>query len=233
MSTQGTRRFNLSIILIVFSLLMACILPQKMEETFVDIFIDTEEERCIQEGGDWHYAEKIKRWVCLTDIAPFMPLDESEDNAEAPSQVEAPSEVDTSVPDGTYIGTTTLPDYWDNLNWAGTIEENAITIIVAADGSVSGVMIAVGKGYKSDPIDGCVSQINFYTEAALSGQLTEIGGPIDFQITRTKEIWRSGCPSGTETTTESGNMQAQVSIIDNQIIRGAVPNYFSIETRKR
>ena len=65
MSTQGTRRFNLSIILIVFSLLMACILPQKMEETFVDIFIDTEEERCIQEGGDWHYAEKIKRWVCL------------------------------------------------------------------------------------------------------------------------------------------------------------------------
>jgi len=53
------------------------------------------------------------------------------------------------------------------------------------------------------------------------------------EIIRTEEIWRSGCPSGTETTTETGDVQAQVSIIGNRKIKGAIPDYFSFETTKR
>ena len=221
------------VVVLLLSLLTGCNLPRESVEFWWDNLGLGEANDVIVDDG----FDESEPYDYDSEPFPLEPGDSVDDAAPALTLAEElPGEVDTSVPDGTYVGITTLPDFWDNLeggHWQGTIEENEITIIVAADGNVSGALIAMRKGDKSTPIDGCVSQINLYTEATLSGQLTETGGAIEMQITRTDEIWRSGCPSGTETKTESGNVQAQVSIIGNRIIKGAVPDYFSFETIKR
>ena len=145
-------------------------------------------------------------------------------------EIATPSnDVDTSVPDGTYVGTTTLPEYWDNYSQGGwgerTIEENEITIIVSPYGDVSGGVIFVWKG-NPVPIESCVWTINMYSTATLSGRLTETGGTIDIAEEFTRDILRSGCPADSETLTINNNYQAQVSIIGNRIIRGEVSGYF-------
>ncbi len=232
MSLRKKSYTRVLILLLLFSLMMACI-PRDLMKTFVSVFASSEETRCKKDGGDWYYNEELKKWMCRYGAAPFMLPDLPEESS---SDEKAPSEVDTSVPDGTYVGTTTLPEFWAGLaggHWDGTIVRNEITIIVAEDGSVSGALMVGSVGEKSAPIDGCVSQINLYVEGTLSGKLTETGGTIDIQLTRTDEVWRSGCPSGTETETENGEVQAQVSIIENKIIKGAVPAYFSFEASKR
>ncbi|MBT3316303.1 MAG: hypothetical protein HN390_17010 [Anaerolineae bacterium] len=209
-------------LLMLMIFLLACELSGIVSDI---IYHDTEEDRCFEDGGDWYYNEEMGRWMCLEGFDPLLlPYDESE----------APAEVDTSVPEGTYVGTTTLPEFWDSsLTWDGTVSENEITIIADEFGNISGGMIVIGKGYESTPIDGCVSRINFYAEAEPSGQLIAYSGTIDLHITRTQEIWRSGCPSATKTSVESGTVQAQVTIIDNRVFKGVVPNYFSFEATKR
>ena len=198
----------------------------------------------VVQGGDWVVkGDDDADGCCKTATNKCeddggLPVQSPETDAEsAPVEEpveEPPAEVDTSVPEGTYVGTTTLPDYWDSsLTWDGTVSENEITIIADEFGNISGEMNVIGKGYESTPIDGCVSRINFYAEAEPSGQLIVYSGTIDLFITRTEEIWRSGCPSGTETSVESGTVQAQVTIIDNRVIKGVVPNYFNFEAFKR
>ena len=145
--------------------------------------------------------------------------------------VTATATPDTSVPDGTYVGVTTIPEYWDNYSQGGwgerTIEENEITIIVSPYGDVSGGVIFVGKGTPvSVPGETCIYTVNVYSTATLSGSLTETGGTIDIVDELTTEIIRNGCPGDSETNTFSNNYQTQVSIIDNQIITGDVPGYF-------
>jgi len=207
-----------------------------------NVFVSLE-SKCEEDGGYWVVDLETGEGNCKRDYYedPLSPEGESSETDAESEPAEEPedelsSEVDTSVPDGIYVGTTTLPEYWENITdgwYPGVVTENEITIIVAADGTVSGAMIAIRKGDKSTPIKGCVSRITLSTEGTLSGQLTEIGGIIEFQLIDTKEIWRSGCPSGTDVQTESGKMQAQVSIINNRIIKGAIPNHFSFETTKR
>ena len=161
------------------------------------------------------------------------PIEETSNDAIATNTNEAATsssnDVDTSVPDGTYVGTTTIPAYWDGFSeggWGGkTIEENEITIIVSPYGDVSGGVIFVWKG-NPVPIESCVWTINMYSTATLSGRLTETGGTIDIAEEFTRDILRSGCPADSETLTINNNYQAQVSIIGNRIIRGEVSGYF-------
>ncbi len=217
--------YGRGLLVLMFSVfLLACELPS----VFADILLsDTAEDRCFEDGGIWYYNEETGKWMCAPGVDIHFPIPPVESES---------AEVDTSVPDGTYVGATTLPEFWDDLSgghWQGAIEKNEITIIVSETGSVSGAIIVIRVGDKSTPIDGCTSQINLYVEGSLSGQLDERGGTIEIDMIRTEEIWRSGCPSGTETKTENGNVQAQVSIIGNQVIKGDVPNYFSFEAMKR
>jgi hypothetical protein len=210
-------------------------------ETVAPSLFRSEESECVDHGGLWivindETGEGECKWDNVEAFPDYPGGNVPENEADtSPAQDEAsPHEVDTSVPYGTYVGDTTLPDYWtDTLIWHGTIEANEITIIVSEKGKVSGGMIVIGKGEKSTPIDGCVSQVNFYTEAEISGQLTETGGLINFDITRATEVWRSGCPADTETIPSSGIVQAQVSILGNIFIEGTVPDYFSFETTKQ
>ena len=147
-------------------------------------------------------------------------------------EIATPSnDVDTSVPDGTYIGTTTLPEDWDNYSqglWEeSTIEENEIMIIISPYGDVSGGVIFVLKGEPvSVPGESCIFTVNLYSTATLSGNLTETGGTIDIADELTSEVLSSGCPYDSYTTFSTNTYQAQVSIIDNQIIIGEVPGYY-------
>ena len=219
-------------------------------------------EYCVATGGEWVEQKDEKSGDVVAHFCDYShPYQEPESAApvedapvEEPADVEseqetsptdqsetAPNEVDTSVPDGVYVGTTTLPDYFDNMSanddysMSGrTIAENEITIIVSPYGEVSGGIIFVWLGDQSVPIDGCVTAVNVYSTASLSGQITETGGTIEITDDLSQEIWRSGCPSGTEIVYENhGTYQAKVSIIGNRIIHGDVPGYFSFEATKR
>ena len=238
-------------IIVIFPLLlslMACKVATNTIEAFefwgsqvAPMFFITLEDRCMEDGGIWIIDEGTGEGECeRTYYGVTLPSESESSEADAESEPvdeiesDQSNEADTSVPEGTYVGTTTLPDYWNNNQpWLGTIPQNEITIIVDNGGHVSGAMIVIGKGYQSEPIDGCVSRFNLYTEANLEGRLIITKGAIDLHMTRTEEIWRSGCPSATERSIESGTVQAQILIIDNKVIKGAVPNYFSFEATKR
>jgi hypothetical protein len=141
---------------------------------------------------------------------------------------EAPAE-NTSIPVGTYKGTTDLGKLYVEA-WGGSVTTNEIIITVAEDGTTSGSFTSIYDSGWAEPIEwgdppqNCTSQILITEIGTLNGQLIASSGTLAMEVTLTKYINRSGCPSPTETETLTDSVSVIISITD-ETMTGNAPDY--------
>ena len=156
-------------------------------------------------------------------------------DAEAPLQLDSPSEVDESPISGiTYRGSTTISEqyaeYWDG----GEAVTNEIIIVVADDGTVTGVIASVWAVGPLDPIEWeaepggptlyCVSDVTIIDEGALSGQLEGMTGVLDVELTHIFEVEHTDCPPGDGFPTFTERLTAEVIVTGDRMTGVITPD---------
>jgi hypothetical protein len=141
------------------------------------------------------------------------------------------------IPAGTYTGTTTLPDLFDQGEFAdkykGTDLENIIIITVAEDGTVSGHLHwrRIGLPYAGDS---CEHKINIDYEGTLYGTLYDVSGEVTISLVGVFTTMTMGDPQYCSTPAydiETEDELAVTIIIRGDTMTGEVPGVFSFTAR--
>ena len=158
-------------------------------------------------------------------------LEEGETPQEAPAE-------ESNIPTGTYEGTTTLQELFDQGEdaqyWAGTDLENNIVVNVAADGTVTGNLswVRVGNAYSDK---NCAYSNDIDMKGTISGKLTDVTGEITLTITRIITFKVTGdaeyCSAPDSQFDTIDDFVATVTITGNTM-NGTIPESFTFTATK-